>query len=74
MVGSVVELYGSRVRVLVRRDGGNVVIEVAPIWDSTYRNSLVIVADEGVIKDEVEVYIQEITDLLRKAVLYVVRN
>jgi hypothetical protein len=64
----VVELYGSRVRVLVRRDGGNVVIEVAPVWDSTYRNSLVIIAGEGVIKDEVEVYIQEITDLLRKAV------
>lgn len=62
------ELYGSRVRVLVRRDGGNVVIEVAPVWDSTYRNSLVIIAGEGVIKDEVEVYIQEITDLLRKAV------
>ena len=74
MVGNVAELYGSRVRVLVRRDGGNVVIEVAPIWDSTYRNSLVIIADEDVIKDEVEVYIQEITDLLRKTVLYVVRN
>ena len=62
------ELLGRRVRVLLRREGDNVVIEVASIWDATYRKPLTIIASEDNIKDEVETVIKEVTQLLRKAV------
>jgi len=63
-----IELQGKKVRVLLRREGDNVVIEVASIWDATYRKPLTIIADENNIKDEVEAVIQETTQLLKKVV------
>jgi len=62
------ELRGEKVRVLLRHEGNNIVIEVASIWDATYRKPLTIIANENNIIDEVEAVIQETTQLLKKVV------
>jgi hypothetical protein len=62
------ELLGRKVRVLLRREGDNVVIEVASIWDVTYRKPLTIIANENNIKEEVDAVVQETTQLLRETV------
>jgi hypothetical protein len=64
------ELLGRKVRVLLRREGDNVVIEVASIWDVTYRKPLTIIANENNIKEEVDAVVQETTQLLKKVVIY----
>jgi hypothetical protein len=69
-----VELRGKKVRVWVHRDNGNIVVEISNIWDPSYEESIVLITKEASFKEDVEALIDEITQLLRKAVEKVVKG
>jgi shikimate kinase len=69
-----IELCGRKVRVLVHRDNDDIVVEIVNIWDLTYEKPLVLITKEARLKEDVEALIEEITQLLRKAVEKVVKG
>ena len=65
----IIELRGKRVRVMVYRDGDDLQFELTPIWDPTYEHPVILIVDKSRAREEVEALINEITQLLRKALL-----
>jgi hypothetical protein len=63
-----VELYGEHVRVLVYRDNGKVQVELTVLDDPAYEHPVLLVVDEDRVHSEVEKLIDEIAQLLRRAV------
>jgi hypothetical protein len=63
-----VELYGEHVRVLAYRDNGKVQVELTVITDPTYEHPVMLIVDEDRVHSEVEKLIDEIAQLLRRAV------
>jgi hypothetical protein len=56
------ELRGKHVRIAAWREYDTITIEIAAIWDTIYRNALVIVLD----KDKAERKIKEIAEEIRQ--------
>lgn len=56
------ELRGKHVRIAAWREYDTITIEIAAIWDTVYRNALVIVLD----KDKAEKKIKEVAEEIRQ--------
>jgi hypothetical protein len=56
------ELRGKHVRIAAWREYDTITIEIAAIWDTIYRNALVIVLD----KDKAEEKLREIAEEIRQ--------
>jgi len=56
------ELRGKHVRIAAWREYDTITIEIAAIWDTIYRNALVIVLD----KDKAEKKLREIAEEIRQ--------
>jgi hypothetical protein len=69
-----VELRGRQVRVLVYRYDGNIHIEIGDIWDPLYERPVILVTSESRLKEDVEALIDEIAQLLRRAVEMVMKG
>jgi hypothetical protein len=69
-----VELHGKRVRIWAYRRDGDIYIEVTSIWDPSYGKPVVLITSESKIKEDVEALIDEIVQLLRRAVEKVIRG
>ena len=69
-----VELRGKMVRALAYRCNGNVCIEIANKWDPSYEKPVMLITNESRVKEDVEALIEEITQLLRRAVEKVVKG
>jgi hypothetical protein len=70
----VVELYGRDVRVLVYRYDGNIHIEIGDVWDPLYERPVILITSESRVKEDVEALIDEIAQLLRRAVEMVLKG
>ena len=69
MVVKAVELYGEYVRVLAIRENGKVRVEITKSTDPLYEKPVILIVNESELHSEVEKLIEEIAQLLRRAVL-----
>jgi len=60
-------LKGKHVRIAVWREDDTITIEIAVIWDTEYRDALVIVLD----KDKAEKAIKEVAEEIRQLLMQV---
>jgi predicted CopG family antitoxin len=64
----IAEARGKRVRVLVCRADGDVIVEIAGIWNPLCEKPVVLVTSEQRLREDVEALAEEIVQLLRRAV------
>lgn len=74
VVVKAVELYGEHIRVLAIRENGEVRVEITELTDPLYEKPVVLIVNESELHSEVEKLIDEIAQLLRRAVLELTRR
>ena len=61
------ELTGKHVRIAIWREYDTITIEIAAIWDTIYRNALVLILD----KDKAEKQIKEVAEEIKQLLMQV---